>query len=103
MDHTYFGVRDDEESESHSIWKCTGKFLSLVIVLLFLIAHTSDVTDSIQAYNRRTGEYSYDVILENISSDSFQSPIIAVITHISSADVTVSRADGTDQLRESLF
>lgn len=74
----------------------------LTIILLFSVAQAADVTDSIQLnssgsfYNRRTGEYSYNVVLENISSNGFQSPITAVITNLSSADVTVSNADGTD-------
>ena len=74
----------------------------LAVILLFSVVQAADVTDSIQVnesgafYNRRTGEYSYDVVLENISSGGFQSPITAVITNLSPADVTVSNADGTD-------
>ena len=81
----------------------------LAIVFLFSVVQAEDVTDSIQVnesgafYNRRTGDYSYDVVLENISSSSFQSPITAVITNLSSADVTVSNADGTDSSGNPYF
>jgi len=81
----------------------------LAIVFLFSVVQAEDVTDSIQVnesgafYNRRTGDYSYDVVLENISSGGFQSPITAVITNLSSADVTVSNADGTDSSGNPYF
>ena len=79
------------------------------IVFLFSVVQAADVTDSIQInesgafYNRRTGNYSYNVVLENISSNGFQSPITAVITNLSSADVTVSNADGTDSSGNPYF
>jgi len=81
----------------------------LAVILLFSVVQATDVTDSIQVnesgafYNRRTGDYSYDVVLENISSNGFQSPITAVITNLSSADVTVSNADGTDSSGNPYF
>lgn len=74
----------------------------LAIVLLFSVAQAADVTDSIQLdssrsfYNTRTGELSFDVTLENVSSDNFPAPIIAVISNLSSGQVTVSNPDGTD-------
>jgi hypothetical protein len=74
----------------------------LALLVLFSVAQAADVTDSIQInesgafYNRRSGDFSFDVVLEDISSGGFQAPITAAITDLSSADVTVSNADGIE-------
>ena len=79
-------------------------FVCSFFAILFLasVAQAADVTDSIQVnssrsfYNRRTGEFSFDATLKNISSNNFPAPLMAVITNLSSAQVTVSNPDGTD-------
>ena len=79
------------------------------IVLLFSVAQAADVTNSIHVsssrsfYNSRTGEFSFNATLENISSDNFSAPIIAVISNLSSDQVTVSNPDGTDSSGNPYF
>jgi len=81
----------------------------LAILFLFSVAQAADVTDSIHVsssrsfYNSRTGEFSFNATLENISSDNFSAPIIAVISNLSSDQVTVSNPDGTDSSGNPYF
>ena len=81
----------------------------LAILFLFSVAQAADVTNSIHVsssrsfYNSRTGEFSFNATLENISSDNFSPPIIAVISNLSSDQVTVANPDGTDSSGNPYF
>ena len=81
----------------------------LAIVFLFSVAQAADVTNFIHVsssrsfYNSRTGDFSFNATLENISSDDFSAPIIAVISNLSSDQVTVSNPDGTDSSGNPYF
>jgi len=81
----------------------------LAILFLFSVAQAADVTNSIHVsssrsfYNSRTGEFSFNVTLENITSDNFSAPIIAVISNLSSDQVTLSNPDGTDSSGNPYF
>jgi hypothetical protein len=91
---------------TRAIYRKSLYIIAFFVLLMFLcpLAHVqaADVTDSIQVnssrsyYNRRTGEFSFNATLKNISSDNFPAPLIAVITNLSSAQVSVSNPDGTD-------
>ena len=90
--------------------KCIGigsKILFIFVVLLSFLTlpsfvYAEDITDSIYCkksrgtYDRRSGEYSFDVYLENISAQSFAQPIYAVVKNISSDLVTDLSGDGSD-------
>lgn len=74
----------------------------ITVLLLFSVAQAADMADSIQInssgsfYNRLTCEFSFNTTLKNTSCDNFSAPIIAVISNLSSDQVTVSNPDGTD-------
>ena len=91
------------------IFKPKRQFIEVLSIFLLILSlfppfrvQAADVTDSVNAessrsfYNRRTGEFSFSVILTNISSTDIGTPLIVIVKNISSPAVTVSNADGTD-------
>ena len=92
------------KTEKHSFRHWSLKALVIIFLAVFatLCFAELDVTNEIgleyarMMYNRRTGQTSVDVALQNIGQNTVSGPLKVVIDSISNPAVTVVNADGEE-------